>query len=674
MRLTPFAKLFIALVILGVVGYVVHSHFDELHRRPLPPRPDYVPPGGPEAPGPGNPGKPGPAGTAKTPDGRIVIGVNDFGGGYPLLLANDGALPGPGSLFKKAGLDVEIRLIRGSKERLRAFEDGDVHVMLLTLDYLANLVPVFKDKGIDLRSFLLVDWSRGNIGIAAKPDFTSIESLKKARIATTRNTPTHYFLLSLLAKSNLTPAEIDTVKGNLVFATKTPQAGELFQRGEVDAVSIWEPHLSEAIEGEKGVTLVTTETATNLIADVLFSRKDWLDAHRDKLAPLAQAYFSAVEQLDKDPARAIELSAAAFQQKPAQIEATLKKTKPATFADNRAFFGMETESCAYDALFLEASRFWQREGLIKEPADPQRTKFLAALETLLPQYKDQKVVEKFAFNSAPEQQSPSLLTKSVSIYFASGQSSVDPNARRVLDGFAETLSVFQNAYVQVEGNTDNVGGRTQNVALSRARAEAVIAYLVERHRLDRARFIALGNGPDRPLADNATAEGREINRRTDFKIIKNSGPSDAAAAPAENKLAIEPAAAPAAPAAPARATDPPAPAGARPPPDPPPAPTAVDRRTILRAILPHLQAFYACYRRLPAHEPGFQGRAVLAFTIDDKGGVSESVVRSSNLDSREADDCIARTAQRMKFPKLPGTPLHVSYPLVFQSSPPPVTN
>ena len=58
--------------------------------------------------------------------------------------------------------------------------------------------------------------------------------------------------------------------------------------------------------------------------------------------------------------------------------------------------------------------------------------------------------------------------------------------------------------MRVEGNTDNVGARPSNVALSKQRAESVVAYLVERHRLDRSRFIAIGNGPDAPVADNKT--------------------------------------------------------------------------------------------------------------------------------------------------------------------------
>jgi ABC-type nitrate/sulfonate/bicarbonate transport system substrate-binding protein len=348
MKLTPFAKLFVAAVIIAVAAYITQVELSKRSHSPTisRPAPKYDATGQPVV----APNVTPPTAQSK----RIVVGVNDFGGGYPLLLANDGAKPGPASLFAKAGLDVEIRLIRGSKERLKAFDDKEVDVMLLTLDYLANLAPLYKQKGVELRSFLFVDWSRGNIGIAAKPQFKSIEDLKTARVATTRNTPTHYFLLSLLEKSNLKPAEVETVKSSLVFATKTPEAGALFQRGEVDAVAIWEPHLSEAIADGKGTTLVTTETATNLVGDVLFARKEWLDQNEAQVTAFVQAFFTAVDSLNKDPTRTIELAATAFQQKPELIAATLKKTKPALFADNRAFFGLETEDCAYDYFLVVA--------------------------------------------------------------------------------------------------------------------------------------------------------------------------------------------------------------------------------------------------------------------------------------------------------------------------------
>ena len=62
-------------------------------------------------------------------DPPIVIGVNDFGGAYPLLLAKDGALPEPRSLFMKSRLNVEVRWVPGSKERIRDFDRGEIHGM-----------------------------------------------------------------------------------------------------------------------------------------------------------------------------------------------------------------------------------------------------------------------------------------------------------------------------------------------------------------------------------------------------------------------------------------------------------------------------------------------------------------------------------------------------------------
>ena len=125
MKLTPFAKVFIALVVLGVVGYVLRHKMREgltAYDRHDP----AVGTSGPSGPSDQVPSKP-----ADRP-GHIVIGVNDFGGAYPLLLANDGVKAGPRSLFKKAGLDVEIKLIRGSKERLRAFDDRSGALALLS--------------------------------------------------------------------------------------------------------------------------------------------------------------------------------------------------------------------------------------------------------------------------------------------------------------------------------------------------------------------------------------------------------------------------------------------------------------------------------------------------------------------------------------------------------------
>lgn len=512
MKLTRFSKAFIALVVLAAAGYILFTLYGKGGRGPEP-EPVAKPDGSGEAP----------KQPAAPRDGkRIVIGVNDFGGAYPGVVANDGATPGPRSKFTAAGLDVEIKLIRGSKERLQAFDDGEVDVMLLSLDYFANLVPVYKEKGVDLKAFMMADWSRGNLGIVSKPTIKSIEGLKDAKIATTRNTPTHYFLIDLLKKSNLTPAEVDKVKSNIVFATKTPQAGEMFQRGEVDAVAIWEPHLSQSASGGKGRLLVSTATATNLIADVLFARSDYLAKREGDVIKLVQAWLEGVKQIERDPGGSVTTVAKAFKQTDDETRGVLAKIKPTTFADNRVFFGLEREDAPYVSLFESASRVWQAEGVIKASAPAAPTRWLKALEALGKEHAQEQVVENFKFEGGPKKETAPLLTKSVSVYFPSASDKLDPNAKKVVDGFAQTVAEFGNAYVRVEGNTDNKGAREANVGLSKRRADALIEYLVTRHRFDKGRFVSVGNGPDKPVGDNATEDGREQNRRTDFQIIPNN--------------------------------------------------------------------------------------------------------------------------------------------------------
>jgi outer membrane protein OmpA-like peptidoglycan-associated protein len=73
--------------------------------------------------------------------------------------------------------------------------------------------------------------------------------------------------------------------------------------------------------------------------------------------------------------------------------------------------------------------------------------------------------------------------------------------------------------VRVEGHTDNVGKAKKNTQLSQKRADAVKKYLVSKGVED-ARLEAIGFGPDKPIADNATDEGKEANRRVEFVIVE----------------------------------------------------------------------------------------------------------------------------------------------------------
>ncbi len=103
------------------------------------------------------------------------------------------------------------------------------------------------------------------------------------------------------------------------------------------------------------------------------------------------------------------------------------------------------------------------------------------------------------------------------IEFESGQAVIRPSGLQILDEMAAALQKVKGKKVEVIGHTDNTGLRESNLALSLARAEAVRTYLGMK-AIDPAMITVSGQGPDRPVADNATADGRARNRRIEFRV------------------------------------------------------------------------------------------------------------------------------------------------------------
>jgi outer membrane protein OmpA-like peptidoglycan-associated protein len=72
------------------------------------------------------------------------------------------------------------------------------------------------------------------------------------------------------------------------------------------------------------------------------------------------------------------------------------------------------------------------------------------------------------------------------------------------------------ATVEIGGHTDNTGSKATNMKLSEDRANAVRDYLISKG-VSGERMTAVGYGPDEPVADNATKEGKAQNRRVELK-------------------------------------------------------------------------------------------------------------------------------------------------------------
>lgn len=105
------------------------------------------------------------------------------------------------------------------------------------------------------------------------------------------------------------------------------------------------------------------------------------------------------------------------------------------------------------------------------------------------------------------------------IRFRSGAAIITPESAPALDLLATDLRACPENKIHVEGHTDSDGAEQLNLALSVARAESVVAALIERG-IAPERLYAVGYGESSPIGDNATAEGKALNRRIVVKIAE----------------------------------------------------------------------------------------------------------------------------------------------------------
>lgn len=102
--------------------------------------------------------------------------------------------------------------------------------------------------------------------------------------------------------------------------------------------------------------------------------------------------------------------------------------------------------------------------------------------------------------------------------FETGKATLQSDAYTVIDELVEYLKRKEEERIEVGGHTDNVGKPDANMLLSNNRANTVRAYLLTKG-VAPDRVTAKGYGSTAPIAENTTAEGRGLNRRTEVKIL-----------------------------------------------------------------------------------------------------------------------------------------------------------
>jgi NitT/TauT family transport system substrate-binding protein len=539
MKLTPFAKLFITLVILAVVGYTAwHFEGSEIRKwagaeqsasqtQPAVSAGDFdALKNAPPDPSRGA-GSTGVSGSTLAGSGKLkrplVVGINTWAGHSPGIVFNNGLEPSAGSGYKqKYGMDVRFVLLEDPAAKLAAFRNGNIDIMWDTVDNWAREASILEEQHQAAKSIIMQDWSRGGDGIVSLSSINSIEQLKGHKVACTQFTPSHFLLLYLLSESGLSPEDRAAVEKSIIFTQDAPAAAAMFKAKQVDAAVTWEPDLSGAVtaRGDEAHVLVSTTAATNIIADTLVARQDLIDQYPDTVRDFVHGWLEGIQRIRQDPNAAYDLVGKALKLDTDTVSGMLSGLKLTTYADNAQFYGLAGGKAHYETLFDTAFVIWRKKGLVTRAVsakDWADTRFLLALAG---DYPGERVDEPKLAAKAPSSSDRAIINKQIQIHFTPGSDEIMAGSFIVLDSLGDTMTSFGNTYLRVEGNTDATGSVAANLTLSERRALAVIKYITENFpAIPRTRFQAQGHGSANPIASNETEGGRQLNRRTDIRVI-----------------------------------------------------------------------------------------------------------------------------------------------------------
>ncbi len=493
-------------------------------------------------------------GDAQWKNKTVVFPINVWGGWAPIIAANGGFKPNPESLFaKEFGFQVDLRVIDNPADAMTVYASGEAQILWGTVDMLALYAPILsRDPRTAPQIYQQIDFSNGGDGIVVRPGIKSAADLKGKEIVLTQNSPSHFYLLTVLKDAGLKPEDV-----KLTFTSDAFGAADAFVAENRFAACVsWSPRIYEIVDPKQGGKpdgvpgarlLTTTRDASNLIADVWAVRADFAKAHPDVVRGLVIGIFKGMDLVKKDPTQVAKIMAEGFGIPAEDCRNMMLDAHLTNFAENRRFFLDTSNPANFDRLWRSASEKYMNVKLVATPVVPDRVRVWDVLN-------DAELAKAFAHHRddyAPKFGDPGkggilaerepIVIKKIIIQFPSGSNvldaTYDQSIPAALEEIGEMAARFGAARILIEGNADGsmkaqfkddpqileqIGIGVKQ--LSEQRADAVKASLIEKFKFDPNKFITRGNGWNNPVIKDARSEEDHAkNRRVEIKVLPLEG-------------------------------------------------------------------------------------------------------------------------------------------------------
>jgi NitT/TauT family transport system substrate-binding protein len=225
--------------------------------------------------------------------GKITLGFSAWPGWFPWQVAADQGL------FAKNGVDVEVKYFENYTDSLNALSTGNIDANSQTLnDTISSVAGGAKETIV-----LVNDNSTGNDQIIAREGIASVADLKGKTVAAEEGTVDHYLLLLALQKAGLGPADIKFTP------LATDAAAAAFVAGRVDAVGVFAPFTTTALERKGSKAIATSKDFPGAIPDHLVVNPSLIQDRPDDVQALVKTWFDTVEWIRTNRDQAVAIMA-----------------------------------------------------------------------------------------------------------------------------------------------------------------------------------------------------------------------------------------------------------------------------------------------------------------------------------------------------------------------------
>jgi NitT/TauT family transport system substrate-binding protein len=224
---------------------------------------------------------------------KITLGFSAWPGWFPWAVADEQGL------FEQNGVDVEVKWFDSYTDSINALSSGAIDANSQTLNDTLSAAS----GGAQLRVVLVNDNSTGNDKIIAREGINSVADLRGKKVAVEEGTVDHYLLLLALDEANLTQEDIQ------LMPMLTDAAATAFVNGEVDAVGVFAPFTTTALERPGSRAVATSAEFPGAIPDHLVTSAEMVSDRPDDLQKLVNTWFDTVSWIRDNRDAAIRIMA-----------------------------------------------------------------------------------------------------------------------------------------------------------------------------------------------------------------------------------------------------------------------------------------------------------------------------------------------------------------------------